>query len=177
MRGLGIGISVFFGWTTNGILALFFPSLVKEIGFTGSFFMFAVIGVAALVFVWTRVPETRGVPSRRSKRTSRPARSTSGCTESALAQHQRVVRAEAVGGGRPADRIPFRANSFTRTPDAFVETVAPPQTPPIQTARARNSDSHRRGGDRTAGRRPLRRVVLTCSLVPDFVCLGPYLLT
>ncbi|WP_241769727.1 hypothetical protein [Rhodococcus opacus] len=48
MRGLGIGISVFFGWTTNGILALFFPSLVKEIGFTGSFFMFAVIGVRRL---------------------------------------------------------------------------------------------------------------------------------
>ncbi|TQC41276.1 hypothetical protein EEB14_55850 [Rhodococcus sp. WS4] len=60
MRGLGIGISVFFGWTTHGILALFFPSLVKGIGITGSFFMFAVIGVAALVFVWTKVPETRG---------------------------------------------------------------------------------------------------------------------
>ncbi|HEY5854955.1 MAG TPA: MFS transporter, partial [Aldersonia sp.] len=60
MRGLGIGISVFFGWTTNGILALFFPTLVKGIGITGSFFMFAVIGVAALAFVWTKVPETRG---------------------------------------------------------------------------------------------------------------------
>jgi hypothetical protein len=60
MRGLGIGISVFFGWTTHGILALFFPPLVKGIGITGSFFMFAVIGVAALVFVWTKVPEARG---------------------------------------------------------------------------------------------------------------------
>ena len=28
MRGLGFGISAFFGWTTNGFLALFFPSLV-----------------------------------------------------------------------------------------------------------------------------------------------------
>jgi len=60
MRGLGIGISVFFGWTTNGFLALFFPSLVKGIGITGSFFLFAVIGVVALLFVWTQVPETRG---------------------------------------------------------------------------------------------------------------------
>ena len=60
MRGLGIGIAVFFGWTTNGFLALFFPSLVKGIGITGSFFLFAVIGVVALLFVWTQVPETRG---------------------------------------------------------------------------------------------------------------------
>ena len=51
MRGLGIGIAVFFGWTTNGFLALFFPSLVKGIGITGSFFLFAVIGVVALLFV------------------------------------------------------------------------------------------------------------------------------
>ena len=60
MRGLGIGIAVFFGWTTNGMLALFFPSLVKTVGITGSFFLFAVIGVVALLFVWTKVPETRG---------------------------------------------------------------------------------------------------------------------
>ena len=41
MRGLGIGIAVFFGWTTNGFLALYFPSLVAGIGITGSFFLFA----------------------------------------------------------------------------------------------------------------------------------------
>jgi len=60
MRGLGIGISVFFGWTTNGFLALFFPTLVAGIGITGSFFLFAAIGVIALLFVWKQVPETRG---------------------------------------------------------------------------------------------------------------------
>jgi sugar porter (SP) family MFS transporter len=60
MRGLGIGISVFFGWATNGVLALFFPSLVAGVGITGSFFLFAVIGVVALLFVWKQVPETRG---------------------------------------------------------------------------------------------------------------------
>ncbi len=60
MRGLGIGISVLFGWTTNGFLALFFPSLVSGIGITGSFFLFAGIGVVALLFVYTQVPETRG---------------------------------------------------------------------------------------------------------------------
>jgi MFS family permease len=61
MRGLAIGIAVFFGWATNGVLALFFPSLVEAIGITGVFFLFAGIGVAALIFVITQVPETRGV--------------------------------------------------------------------------------------------------------------------
>ena len=61
MRGLGIGIAVFFGWLMNALLALFFPSLVAGIGITGAFFLFAGIGVVALIFVVTQVPETRGV--------------------------------------------------------------------------------------------------------------------
>ena len=60
MRGLGIGVAVFFGWTTNAFLALFFPSLVQGIGITGVFFLFAVVGAIALAFVITQVPETRG---------------------------------------------------------------------------------------------------------------------
>ena len=60
MRGLGIGIAVFFGWSTNAVLALFFPALVEGIGITGVFFLFAGIGVVALIFVITQVPETRG---------------------------------------------------------------------------------------------------------------------
>lgn len=60
MRGLGIGISVFFGWGTNGVLTLFFPSLVSGVGITGSFLIFAGVGAVALYFVATQVPETRG---------------------------------------------------------------------------------------------------------------------
>jgi hypothetical protein len=60
MRGLGIGVAVFFGWSTNGFLALYFPTLVEGIGITGVFFTFAAIGVVALLFVITQVPETRG---------------------------------------------------------------------------------------------------------------------
>jgi major inositol transporter-like SP family MFS transporter len=59
MRGLGIGLSVFFGWTMNGFLALYFPTLVGTIGISGTFFLFAGIGVVALIFVGTQVPETR----------------------------------------------------------------------------------------------------------------------
>jgi MFS family permease len=60
MRGLAIGVAVFFGWTTNALLALFFPALVDGIGITGVFFIFAAIGAIALFFVITQVPETRG---------------------------------------------------------------------------------------------------------------------
>lgn len=61
IRGLAIGISVFFGWLVNGFVALFFPSLIAGIGISGAFFLFAGIGAAALLFVITQVPETRGI--------------------------------------------------------------------------------------------------------------------
>ena len=61
MRGLAIGIAVFFGWSVNGLLALFFPALIAAIGITGVFFVFAAVGVVALAFVLTQVPETRGI--------------------------------------------------------------------------------------------------------------------
>ena len=40
MRGLGIGITVFFGWATNGFLALFLPALVEGIHINGGYFRF-----------------------------------------------------------------------------------------------------------------------------------------
>lgn len=61
MRGVGIGVAVFFGWFTNAMLTLVFPSLVSTIGISGAFFLFAVVGVIALTFVVTQVPETRRV--------------------------------------------------------------------------------------------------------------------
>lgn len=60
MRGSAIGISVFFLWITNAFLGLFFPTIMAAIGLTGTFFMFAGIGVVALIFIYTQVPETRG---------------------------------------------------------------------------------------------------------------------
>lgn len=60
MRGLGIGISVLMLWITNGFLSLYFLPLVDAVGLTGTFFLFAGVGVLALIFVITSVPETRG---------------------------------------------------------------------------------------------------------------------
>ncbi|MCF2570693.1 sugar porter family MFS transporter [Brevibacterium sp. UCMA 11754] len=61
MRGVGIGISQLFGWGMNGVIALVFPSLVAGVGISGVFFIFAIVGVLALIFVATQVPETRGI--------------------------------------------------------------------------------------------------------------------
>jgi sugar porter (SP) family MFS transporter len=60
IRGLAIGISVFCLWMANAFLGLFFPTLVEAIGITGTFFMFGVVGIFAIIFVYTQAPETRG---------------------------------------------------------------------------------------------------------------------
>ena len=59
IRGLGIGISVFFGWFVNGVLALYVPTLLGALGM-GTFFLFAGVGVIMLGFLWHEVPESRG---------------------------------------------------------------------------------------------------------------------
>jgi MFS family permease len=59
-RGFAIGLSVFCLWIANAFLGLYFPSLVAAVGITGSFFLFGVVGILALAFIYTQVPETRG---------------------------------------------------------------------------------------------------------------------
>ncbi|MEH0111119.1 sugar porter family MFS transporter [Tersicoccus sp. MR15.9] len=60
VRGFAIGVSVFCLWIANALLGLFFPSLVAAVGITGTFFLFGIVGIVALIFVYTQVPETRG---------------------------------------------------------------------------------------------------------------------
>jgi sugar porter (SP) family MFS transporter len=60
VRGFAIGLSVFCLWIANALLGLFFPTLVAGMGITGTFFLFGVVGILALVFIYTQVPETRG---------------------------------------------------------------------------------------------------------------------
>ncbi|WAH96226.1 sugar porter family MFS transporter [Arthrobacter sp. MMS18-M83] len=60
IRGFAIGVSVFCLWIANAFLGLYFPILVAAVGITGSFFLFGVVGLLALVFIYTQVPETRG---------------------------------------------------------------------------------------------------------------------
>ncbi|OLL71697.1 Major myo-inositol transporter IolT [Pseudonocardia sp. Ae168_Ps1] len=60
IRSLAIGISVLVLWIANALVALLFPPVVEAIGIANSFFLFAALGVAAIVFTVRTVPETRG---------------------------------------------------------------------------------------------------------------------
>lgn len=59
VRGLGLGIAVFCLWITNFLISLAFPSFVASVGISGTFFVFAALGVTAIVFVAKLVPETK----------------------------------------------------------------------------------------------------------------------
>ncbi|MFP5107318.1 sugar porter family MFS transporter [Neobacillus sp. C211] len=60
LRGLGMGVTVFCLWLTNFLVGLFFPILLSVVGLSITFFIFAVCGIAAIIFVNKILPETRG---------------------------------------------------------------------------------------------------------------------
>ncbi|MFF1736329.1 sugar porter family MFS transporter [Streptomyces sp. NPDC058247] len=60
MRAFGMGVAAVVLWLTNFTIGLVFPSLVSGIGISATFFVFVVLGVAALAFVKKYMPETRG---------------------------------------------------------------------------------------------------------------------
>ncbi|MEU6701693.1 MFS transporter [Pseudonocardia sp. NPDC046786] len=60
IRSMAIGISVLALWLANALVALVFPPIVEGIGIASTFFIFVVLGLVALAFVHTMVPETRG---------------------------------------------------------------------------------------------------------------------
>jgi major inositol transporter-like SP family MFS transporter len=60
LRGFGLGLAVLLLWVTNFFVGLLFPPFVAALGISTTFFVFAGLGVLAIVFVKTQVPETRG---------------------------------------------------------------------------------------------------------------------
>jgi major inositol transporter-like SP family MFS transporter len=60
LRGLGMGVTVFCLWITNFLVGLFFPILLSAVGLSITFFIFAVCGIAAIIYVNKILPETRG---------------------------------------------------------------------------------------------------------------------
>ena len=60
IRSFAMGVCVFALWIANASVAYGFPPVVEALGIAPTFFIFAGLGVAALVFIYTMVPETRG---------------------------------------------------------------------------------------------------------------------
>lgn len=60
LRGLGMGIAVFFLWITDFFVGLLFPVMLANLGLSGSFIVFAALGVFGLIFIHKCLPETRG---------------------------------------------------------------------------------------------------------------------
>jgi major inositol transporter-like SP family MFS transporter len=60
LRGLGMGAAVFVLWMVNFAVSLSFPILMDAIGISTTFFVFVVLGVAAILFARRYIPETRG---------------------------------------------------------------------------------------------------------------------
>lgn len=59
IRGMGMGISVFVLWMVNFAVSFSFPILVAALSISSTFFVFAVLGVGAILFAYKFIPETR----------------------------------------------------------------------------------------------------------------------
>lgn len=60
MRSFAMGICAFMLWIANAGVAFGFPPLVAALGIAPVFFVFVGLGIAAILFIVTMVPETRG---------------------------------------------------------------------------------------------------------------------
>lgn len=61
IRSFAMGVCVFCLWIANAGVAFGFPPVVSSVGIAPTFFIFAALGVLALIFITTSVPETRGL--------------------------------------------------------------------------------------------------------------------
>lgn len=59
VRATGASVSTLFNWAANLLISLTFLSLVDSIGRPWTFIIYALMGVAAFLFIWRFVPETR----------------------------------------------------------------------------------------------------------------------
>ncbi|WP_269803748.1 sugar porter family MFS transporter [Pseudonocardia kujensis] len=60
LRGLGMGVCGLMLWIVNFLVGLLFPILVAAIGISATFFLFAGLGVCAMLVAKAIVPETKG---------------------------------------------------------------------------------------------------------------------
>ena len=65
IRGRGMSAATIANWLANLVVALTFLNLVEVLGTPGAFLLYAVLTVAAFVFAFRLVPETRGLTLER----------------------------------------------------------------------------------------------------------------
>jgi sugar porter (SP) family MFS transporter len=71
IRGLGASLAVAASWGFNGVVTLSFLPLVSRFGASGTFVIYSIISVLALIFVITKIPETKGVSLERIEKNLR----------------------------------------------------------------------------------------------------------
>ncbi len=62
VRGVCIGLCAAAMWVSNVFITYSFPLLNRQFGLQGVFSLFAVASVIAWIFVFVKVPETKGLP-------------------------------------------------------------------------------------------------------------------
>ena len=60
IRGAAVAVAVSALWIACFLLTYTFPFLNAALGVSGTFWLYAAICIAGFVFVWFRVPETKG---------------------------------------------------------------------------------------------------------------------
>lgn len=60
IRGRALTISTFFLWATNALVGQVFPTMLNDLGPSGTFLIFAIICLPSLWFIGSFIPETKG---------------------------------------------------------------------------------------------------------------------
>src|SRR5471030_3084156 len=61
VRGMAMAVGTFSVWVACFLLTYSFPLLNAALGASGSFLLYGIICLAGFVFIWRKVPETKGV--------------------------------------------------------------------------------------------------------------------
>jgi sugar porter (SP) family MFS transporter len=60
IRGRAMSVVTMINWATNLIVAITFLTIIELLGASGTFWLYGVVAVLSLLFVYYRVPETKG---------------------------------------------------------------------------------------------------------------------
>ena len=65
VRGTAMSVATVANWSANFVITLTFLHLVELLGQSGTFWLYAAIGVGSFLFAWKLAPETKGLSLER----------------------------------------------------------------------------------------------------------------